>query len=344
MGTKLDEIMKRVNKEVKEEAFVKGMLEYNYERVPFTSPRMNYITYGGLPLGRLAEFFGEEGGGKTTTALDIVANFQNIYPDREVLYVDAENTLDIDWARKIGVDVDNINLYQPKTESAEYIFQVIKDAINSGEVGLWVLDSIPCLTSEADLDKDLTDSARVAGVSGILTRFSREIVGVCAKNNCMGIGINQLRDKVGSTIPGQTNTPGGRGWRHFCTTRIQFTKGNYQDENGKNLSRSSGEPNSQKIMVNMVKTKSCRPTRHIGQYTINYDTGIDYLTDLIDVGIEYGIIDKAGSWFTIVDTQSGEVLADKIQGQANVSKFLDENPEIMEKVENLVNTAMELEG
>ena len=341
MGAKLEEIMKRVNKETKDEAFVKGMLEYDYEKVPFTSPKMNYITYGGLPLGRLAEFFGEEGGGKTTTALDIVANFQNIYPDREVLYVDAENTLDIEWARKIGVDVDSINLYQPKTESAEYIFQVIKDATNSGEIGLWVLDSIPCLTSEADLDKDLTDSARVAGVSGILTRFSREIVGPCAKNNCMGIGINQVRDKIGSQIPG-LNTPGGRGWRHFCTTRIQFMTGSYMNEDGKNISRSAEGSRKRMIQVNMVKTKSCRPDRHVGNYTIDFDMGIDYLTDLIEQAMYYSIVDKSGSWFTIVDPDTGEVIAEKMQGQNKVVKYLDENPLIMQQVEDLVNVKMGL--
>lgn len=340
MGSKLDEIMKRVNKDIKEEAFTKGMPEYEYERIPFTSPKMNYITYGGLPLGRLIEFYGEEGGGKTTTALDIIANFQNMYPDREVMYIDAENTLDIEWARKIGVDVDKINLYQPKTESAEYIFQVIKDATNSGEVGLWVLDSIPCLTAENDMDKDLTDSARVGGVSGILTRFSREIVGPLAKNNCMGIGINQLRDKINSTIPGQTNTPGGRAWRHFCTVRIEFRKGQYIDENGKTLSRSSGEPNSQKIMVNMVKTKSCRPDRHVGQYTINYETGIDYIADLIEQAIYFEIIDKSGAWYSIIDTDTGEVIKDKIQGQNALHKYIDDNPDIMEKIEGLMNEKM----
>lgn len=340
MGAKLREIMKKVNKDTKEDSFVVGIPKYDYERVPFTSPKMNFITYGGLPLGRLIEFFGEEGGGKTTTALDIIANFQKLYPDREVLYVDAENTLDEEWATKIGVDVERINLYQPKTESAEYIFQVIKDATLSGEVGLWVLDSVPCLTSEADLEKDLTDSARVAGVSGILTRFSREIVGPLAKNNCMGIGINQLRDKINSTIPGQTNTPGGRGWRHFCTARIQFMKGNYLDENGKTLSRSSGEPNSQKIMVNMVKTKACRPNRHVGMYTINYDYGIDYLTDLIEQAMYYDIIGKSGAWYEIIDIETGETIKEKMQGQNAVHKYLDENVEVMQRIEEMVNSKM----
>lgn len=336
-----DEIMKKVNKDVKETAFTKGMPEFEYTKVPFTSPKMNYITYGGLPLGRLAEFYGEEGGGKTTTALDTIANFQNIYPEKKVMYVDAENTLDIEWARKIGVDVDAIYLYQPKVESAEYIFQIIKDATITGEVGLWVLDSIPCLTSEADLKKDLTDLERVAGISGILTRFCREIVGLLAKTECLGICINQIRDKINSTIPGQTNTPGGRALKHFCTTRIEFRKGTYIDEDGKTLSRSSGEPNSQKIMVNMVKTKFCRPNRHVGQYTINYDCGVDYITDLIDQAIYYEIVEKSGAWYSIVNTDTGEVLKSKIQGQANLHKLLEEDNSLLYTVEGLVDDKMQ---
>ena len=340
MGTKLDAIIADVNKKAKEEIMTTGMNEYNYERIPFTSPRMNYITYGGIPSGRLIEFFGEEGGGKTTTALDIVANFQNMFPDREVLYVDAENTLDTDWARKIGVDVDRLILLQPKTQPAEEIFQILLDATETGEVGLWILDSVPCLVSINDLEKKLTDAQRVAGISGILTAFLRRIVGPCVKNECTGIFINQIRDKINSQVP-MTTTPGGRALRHYCTIRMEFRKGAYIDENGKNLSRSSGTPESQQIMVNMVKTKSCRPTRHVGYYTINYDNGIDYLADLIEIAIMYDIVDQKGAWYTIIDTETGEVLKDKIQGQSNLSKFLDENPEITERVEQLVEQAME---
>ena len=136
MGLKLDEIVKNVNKNAKEEILTKGLSEFDYTRIPFTSPRMNYMTYGGIPVGKITEFFGEEHGGKTTTALDIVANFQNMFPDKEVLYVDAENTLDVEWARKIGVDVDNMYILQPKSQSAEDIFQIIEEAVDSGEVGL----------------------------------------------------------------------------------------------------------------------------------------------------------------------------------------------------------------
>ena len=343
MGAGLDAIIKQANKNAKEEIMTIGLPNYDYEKIPFTSPRMNYITYGGLPLGRLAEFYGEDGGGKTTTALDQVANFQNNYPDREVLYVDAENTLDYEWATKIGVDVTKMVILQPKLQSAEEIFQIILDATNTGEVGMWVLDSIPCLTAEKDLGKDLTDDARVGGVSGILTRFCREVVGPCAKNNCMGIFINQIRDKINSTIPGQINTPGGKAVKHFCTTRMEFRKGSFLDEGGKTLSRSSGEPNSQVITVNMVKTKACKPTRHVGFYTINFDTGIDYLKDLIDLCIKYGIIEQKGAWFTIINPETGEILQDKLQGQGKVYEFLEneENLPILQEIEELLEKTQE---
>ena len=336
--SKLDEIISKINKDAKEEVTTKGMPVYEYEKIPFTSPRMNYITYGGLPIGRLAEFYGEEGGGKTTTTLDLIANYQHLYPDRDVFYVDAENTLDVDWAKKIGVDVDNIVLYQPKLDSAEYILQVIKDVVATNEVGMWVLDSYPCLTAEKDLGKDLTDDARVGGTSGLMTRFCREIVGPCAKNDCTGIIINQIRDKINSTIPGQIQTPGGKALKHFCTTRMEFRKGSYSDENGKTISRSSGEPNSQSIMVNMVKTKFCRPNRHVGQYTINYDCGIDYLKDLVDMAIKYDIVKQSGAWFSIVDLETGEIVKEKIHGQSNVNKLLDEDEELLKLVEAQVDS------
>ena len=336
----VEEIMARVNKDLKEEAFVTGIPKFNYKKIPFTRPQMNYVTYNGLPLGRLAEFYGEEGGGKTTTALDLIANFQNLYPEKAAAYIDAENTLDYEWAEKIGVDVNKIKLYQPKTESAEYILQIIKELTLSGEVGLWVLDSIPCLTAEKDLGKELTDDARVAGISGTLTRFCREVVGPCAKNECLGIFINQIREKIGSPIPGQTTTPGGRALRHFCNARIEFRKGNYLDEKGSSMSRSSGSPTSQLIMVNMQKTKFCRPTRHIGQYTVDYELGIDYLTDLIDIAITFDIIDKNGSWFSIID-DTGEILVDKIQGKNKLKELLDTDAELLSKLEELVNKRLE---
>ena len=117
-----------MNKKSKSEVVTLGLPSYYYKRIPFTSPRMNYCTFGGLPTGKLIEFFGEEHGGKTTTALDIIANYQQMDNARKVLYVDAENTLDVEWAKKLGVDVDEMILFNPTSQSAEAIFQFILDS------------------------------------------------------------------------------------------------------------------------------------------------------------------------------------------------------------------------
>ena len=119
---RLDEIISNMNKKSKEEVITVGLPSYSCKRIPFTSPRMNYCTFGGLPVGQLIEFFGEEHGGKTTTALDIIANYQQMDDARNVLYVDAENSLDSEWAKKLGVDIDSIVMFKPHTESAEEIF------------------------------------------------------------------------------------------------------------------------------------------------------------------------------------------------------------------------------
>ena len=334
MGSKLDELVKQVNKNAKEEIFTQGLSNYNYTRIPFTSPRMNYCTFGGIPVGKITEFYGEEHGGKTTTALDIVANYQQMEDAKDVLYIDAENSLNIEWARKIGVDIDRIYILQPKEQSAEDIFTIICDAVESGETGLWVLDSIGVLLSKQELDKEI-DEKTYGGISLPLTRFGKKIVGLMPRYNCTGIAINQLRDDMNSQWGG-TKTPGGRAWKHYCSVRLEFRRGKFIDDKGKELTRSADTPAGNLVMMSMTKNKSCPPTRRIGQYTIMYESGIDYLRDLVDVAILYEIIDKNGAWFTILDPDTGEILKEKIQGQDNVYKFLDENDNVLERVEKMV--------
>lgn len=335
MGLELDEIVKKVNKDAKETIMTRGLSDYDCPRIPFTSPRMNYMTYGGIPMGRLIEFYGEEHGGKTTTALDIIANYQNLYPDKDVLYVDAENSLDVEWARKIGVDVDKMYLLQPMAQSAEELFEIIYNAVSCGETGLWVLDSIGALLSKQELEKSIEEQT-YAGISKPLTLFSKKIEMVMRKFMCTGIGINQLRDDLKSTWGG-TKTPGGRGWRHYTSVRIEFSRGQFYDEKGNTLSRTAGEPVGNFVMANAVKNKTAPPTRHMGQYRIRYDIGIDYLADLIEVAILYDIIDKRGAWYKLIDIETGEVLRDNIQGMANVYAALDEDVELLQRVEELVD-------
>lgn len=332
----LDDLIKDFNKKAKEEVITTGLNTYSYVKVPFTSPRLNYCTFGGLPIGKIVEFFGEEHGGKTTTALDVVANYQNMFPDRKVLYVDAENTLDVEWAQKIGVDISNIILMQPQEQCAEEIFDFIYKAVSTGEIGMWVLDSIGVLMSQQAWEKDLTEKT-YAGISKALTDFSMKIVQACKKNSCLGLGINQVRDDLNSTWGGY-KTPGGREWKHVCSVRIEFRRGQFIDEKGATLTRSAENPAGNIVNFVLTKIKTCPPTRRTGYYTINYETGIDYLRDLIEVALKYGIVEQKGSWFTIIDIETGEVLKDKIQGQGNLYSLLEdnENVELLKRVEELI--------
>lgn len=336
--SKLDNLIKEFNKSSSETVVSVGLPTYEFKRIPFTSPRMNYCTFGGLPVGKLIEFYGEEHGGKTTSALDIIANYQQSGDNRAVLYVDAENTLDAEWARTMGVDVDNLILFKPTSQSAEEILQFILDAIDTGEIGLWVLDSIGALSSKQELEKTL-DEKTYAGISAPLTVFGRKAEMLMTKHHCTGIGINQLRDDLGAMWAGATKTPGGRGWRHYCAVRLQFSKGKYIDENGVELNSRAESPAGNYVLMSMTKNKTCPPTRRTGFYTLNYTKGVDYLKDLVDVAIKYDIVQKSGAWYSIVDIETGEKLI-TLQGSSKLYAYLEdpENESTLSRIETLVES------
>lgn len=333
--------MKELNKSVKEDVLSRGLAQYHYQKIPFTSPRMNYCTYGGLPIGKLIEFYGEEHGGKTTTALDIVANFQALernkaqedknYSERAVLYCDCENTLDTEWAEKLGVDVDSMYVLQPKAQSAEQIFQLIENSVETGEIGLFVIDSLGAMVSSGELDPKKTyEDKFYGGISMPLTRFSKKIEMLMARHNCTGIGINQVREDLNSQWGGYT-TPGGKAWKHLCAVRIQFSRGKFFDAKGNELTRSAETPCGNFVQMSITKIKSAPPNRRTGFYTLNYETGIDYLADLIEVALKYEIIEKSGAWFSI------EGVDEKIQGQAGVRDYLAEHTDALKHVEDLID-------
>lgn len=334
---KIDEIMKNFNKTWKEELVHTGVATYDYERIPFTSPRLNYMTFGGVPVGKLVEFYGEEHGGKTTTALDVVANYQQVY-DRKVLYVDAENTLDTVWATKLGVNLDDLIILNPTSQGAEDIFQFILDMIDTNEIGLVVIDSLGVMVSNQAMEKTV-DQKTYGGIAMALTNFSKKAEGLCMRNNCTVIGINQMRDDMNSMYGGTTTT-GGKAWKHNTVMRLEFRRGKFIDSKGNELTRSAENPAGNIVNVALVKSKVCPPTRRTGFYTLRYDTGIDYLNDLIEVAIKYGIVKKSGAWFEIVDIETGEVISDKVQGQANVYALLESGEELLAKVEQLVDKCM----
>ena len=334
----LEEVMRDVNKKFKSDVCKQGLKFDDVTRIPFSSPRLNYMTYGGIPVGRIIEFAGEEGGGKTTTALDLVAHAQKMFPDKQVLYVDVERTLDAEWATKLGVDVESLIMLTPDEQSAEEIFEVTKQIVETGAVSLCVLDSLAAMVSAQAYSKSIEDRT-YGGISMALTLFSKEMIPVCARTGCALIGINQVREDMNSTYGGTTTT-GGRAWRHNCTMRMAFQKSDYLDDKGNSIPRNSENPVGHLVKVALVKSKVCNLDRKVGFYTLNYMRGIDYLSDIIDLSIKAGLINAAGAWFSILD-EDGEVAQNegmplKFQGRAKLYAFLSEHEDWTEELNEQV--------
>ena len=337
ISPKLDAVIQQLNKDAGGTIIRIGMEELEYERIPFTSPMMNYCTFGGIPKGRLIEFYGPEHGGKTTTMLDIIANYQNLYPNDNIAFADIENTYDEEWARTLGVDSSHIIFINPENEGAEQILQDILDLVSTGEIGLALLDSIGALISDKEMENDL-DEAAYAGISGPMTRFTKKMQMYCRKYGTTFIASNQERDNIGNPNPyAEPKTPGGRTWKFLCSMRLRFTQGKYLDAKGNELSNNAESPVAMKVMMKVKKLKTGKPTRRIGSYTLNFETGIDYIKDLVDVAIKYDIIAKHGAWFEIVDVFNGDILAEKIQGQAKLFNMLEDDVKLLQAVEKLVD-------
>lgn len=333
----LDTLLKEINKEFKSDIIHIGTASYDYKRIPFTSPRLNYMTFGGIPMGKLIEFYGEEHGGKTTTALDIVANYQHMQDAKAVIYIDAENTLDTVWATKLGVDVESMYIFNPTNQGAETIFEKRIQMIDTGEVGLVVIDSLGVMVSNQALEKSVEEKT-YGGISMALTNFSKKAEMLCNKHNCTVIGINQMRADMNSMYGGTTTT-GGMAWKHNCAVRLEFRRGKFFDNKYKELTRGAENPLGNYVTVSMTKNKTCPPTRRVGFYTLRYDIGIDYLYDLTEVAIKYGAIDKAGAWFSILNPETGELIA-KLQGQAGLCNYLedDEHRDVLMLIEQFIDS------
>lgn len=345
--SKLEAALKKINKDYDDQiAFEGNEVEFFiYDLIPFSSPRLNYMLYGGLPMGRMVEFAGPDKSGKTTTAFDIIKQaqikFQKEFNEskkadkvlRKVCFVDAENTFDAKWATTLGVNVNDIILIRPQGEYAEQIFEIMKTIIETGEIGLIVLDSVAQLVGKQASEKTIEEKT-YGGIAMALTKYCNVIVPLLSRYNCMNIMINQVRDDLSSQY-NEFITPGGRGFKHNCTVRLMFRQGSFIDVNNKELTRGCENPAGNLVQVKIEKTKSCRPDRRVGYYTLKYLEGIDYLSDTIDVLIQLGIIVQRGAYYDIndINDETGEVtLIDKFQGKTALMNRLKEDKELFEKL------------
>ena len=347
----LDVLAKEIAKKYGSNTIGYGIVKEEYDKIRFTSPRLNYMTFGGLATGRIYEFAGPEGSGKTTSAFDLIKNAQEKFrkeyeeeqrkgnldfKEKQIFFLDEEGTFDAVLAKKIGVDVEKVMIWRPEGESAEKVLDVLKSVIETGEVGLAVLDSIATLVSEQVYEESFEKKA-YGGIAATLTRFVNLVKGPLLKHNCTLIMINQVRDDLGSMFGG-TITPGGRAFKHACSARFEFRKGKFIDDNGKELTNNAENPAGNIIHVVVKKTKIFEPTRRVGYYTVKYLTGPDFMNDYIDVGLQTNIISQRGAYFDIIDISTGEVLnTDKIQGRTKLKQALEEHPEWIQLIDNAMN-------
>lgn len=327
----LDLIIKDLNKKMKVGNIQLGVDFQEVQKIPFSSCRLNYMTYGGIPIGRIAEFFGTDGSGKTTTAIDLAGQAQKLFSDKKVLFVDIEHTFDPVWATKLGLNCDDLLYLDPDSMGAEEVFNIIVDIIESGEISLCILDSLGAMVSMQANEKEIGERT-YGGISMALTEFTKKITPVLARTQASFIGINQARDDMNSPYGGTTTT-GGKCWRHGCSTRLEFRKGNYIDEKGNNLSRACENPAGNIVNVSLVKSKVVRPDRKVGFYTLKYLEGIDYISDAVDVAIKLGLVNQAGAWFTLVEPETGEV-KEKFQGKPKLVEYLKDNIDAYTQLSN----------
>ena len=262
-----------------------------------------------------------------------------MFPEKKVVYVDVERTLDPEWAHKLKVDVEKLILVSPEEQTAEQIFEITKAIVETGEISVCVLDSLAAMVSSQAYSKTIEDRT-YGGISMALTLFSKEMIPICARTGCLLIGINQVRDDMNSMYGGTTTT-GGRAWRHNCSVRMTFMKSDYIDDKGTSLTRGCENPAGHLVKVALVKSKVCKLDRKIGFYTLKYLDGIDAVSDIIDIAIKEGLIAAGGAWYTLVDPETGEVFQKdgkdlKFQGKAKLRDFLIENNDWLEDMKEQI--------
>ncbi len=270
---------------------------------------------GGYPKGRIVEIYGPESSGKTTLALTAVAEVQK--KGGLAAYIDAENSIDPDYAKNLGVDIDDLILSQP--DSGEEALEIVETLARSGVFSLIVVDSVAALVPQAELDGQMIDSS-VGLQARMMSKAMRKITGLLNKNNCTVIFINQLREKVGVIYGSNETTTGGRALKFFSSVRIDIRRSE-AIKDGQNL---IGNVANIKVVKNKVATpfKSCK-------VDIIYGQGISKEGELLDLAIEKGIVKKSGSWYEVYGDRMG-------QGRETAKTYLRENKDIFERIKSEV--------
>ena len=285
----------------------------NVEAIPTGSLSLDLaLGIGGLPRGRIVEIYGPESSGKTTLALHIVAEAQK--RGGEAAFVDAEHALDPTYARALGVKIDDLLISQPDT--GEQALEITEALVRSGAIDVVVVDSVAALVPRAEIEGEMGDSY-VGLQARLMSQALRKLTGAIGKTNCVVIFINQLREKVGVMYGNPEVTTGGRALKFYSSVRIDVRR----IEALKNGSEIIGNRTRAKV----VKNKMAPPFRE-AEFDIMYGEGISRYGELVDLGVKLDLVQKAGSWFSMGEVRIG-------QGRDAAKKYLQENPEVAEKLE-----------
>ena len=270
---------------------------------------------GGVPRGRIIEVFGPESSGKTTLALHIIAEAQKM--GGEAAFIDAEHALDPVYARKLGVDIDNLIVSQPDT--GEQALEITEALVRSGALDVVVVDSVAALVPKAEIDGEMGDS-HMGLQARLMSQALRKLAGAINKSKTVLIFINQLREKIGVMFGNPETTTGGRALKFYASVRLDIRK----IENIKQ----DGEVKGNRVRVKVIKNKVAPPFRE-AEFDIVYGQGISKEGNILDMAVNLDIVEKAGSWFSY----NGERIG---QGRENVKKYLRENPEMLDEIEEKV--------
>ena len=279
----------------------------------------NALGIGGVPKGRIVEIYGPESSGKTTVALHIIAEAQK--RGGEVAFIDAEHALDPTYAAALGVDVDNVLVSQPDT--GEQALEITEALVRSGALDVVVVDSVAALVPKSEIEGDM-GASHVGLQARLMSQALRKLAGIISKTNCIAIFINQLREKVGVLYGNPETTTGGRALKFYATVRLDIRKTDVI-KNGSDIIGNT-------VKCKVVKNKVAPPFK-TAVFDIMYGEGISKYGELVDLGVEYGAIKKSGTWFSYGEDRIG-------QGKENVKKFLRENPQIADEIENRIRVAM----
>ncbi|MEL6792230.1 MAG: recombinase RecA [Pseudomonadota bacterium] len=273
---------------------------------------------GGLPKGRIIEVYGPESSGKTTLALHVVAEEQK--KGGVCAFVDAEHALDPSYARKLGVDVDELLISQP--DAGEQALEITDTLVRSGAVSVVVVDSVAALTPRSELEGDMGDSS-VGVQARLMSQAMRKLTGSISRSKCMVIFINQIRMKIGVMFGSPETTTGGNALKFYSSVRLDIRRiGAIKDKD---------EVVGNTTRVKVVKNKVAPPFKQI-EFDIMYGEGISKTGELIDLGVKAGVVEKSGSWFSYGDERIG-------QGRENAKNFLKENRDIALQIEDKIRAA-----